>query len=49
MATTGLRDEDRLDGSSSYVIWKAKMSFWLDEYGPKLYVDNVVAVPYDAN
>jgi len=45
MATTRLRDQDRLEGASNYVIWKAKMSYLLDEYGMKAYIDNVVAVP----
>jgi len=40
-----MRDQDRLDGSSNYVNWKAMMSFLFDEYGLKLYIDNVVAVP----
>ena len=49
MATAGLRDQDRLDGVSNYVIWKARMSFLIDEYGLKAYIDNVVAIPQDAN
>jgi len=49
MATTGLRDQDRLDGASNYVIWKARMSFLLDEYGLKPYIDAVVSIPTDAN
>ena len=49
MATTELRDQDRLEGASNYVIWKARMSFLLDEFGLKAYIDNVVAVPRDAD
>ena len=49
MATVGLRDQDRVYGVSNFVIWKARMSFLLDEYGLKAYVDNVVAVPEDAD
>ena len=49
MATVGLRDQDRLDGSSNYVIWKARMSFLLDEHGLKAYINNLVAVPQDPN
>lgn len=49
MATTGMRDQDRLEGSSNYVIWKARMSLMLNEYGLKLYIDNVVVVPQDAD
>jgi len=45
MAMARLRDQDTLDGSSNYVIWKAKMSFPLVEYGMKLYIDNIVEVP----
>ena len=47
--TSGLRDQDMLDGASNYVIWKARMSFLLDEYGLKAYIDVVVAVPSDAD
>jgi len=42
MATSGLRDQDRLDGVSNYAIWKARMTFLLDEHALKMYVDNVV-------
>lgn len=49
MATAKLRDKDRLEGSSNFVIWKARMSFLLDVYGLKTYVDNVVTVPQNAN
>lgn len=47
MATNGLRDHDRLDRASNYVIWKARMPFLLDEHALKIYVDNVVAMPTD--
>lgn len=49
MATTGLRDHDRLEDASNFVIWKVRMLFLLDEYGLKAYVDNVVAVLQDAD
>ena len=49
MATSGLRDQDRLDGASHYVIWKARMSFLLDEHVLKAYVNNVVAVLANAD
>lgn len=49
MVTTGLRDQDRLEGASNFVILKARMSFLLDEHGLKAYVDNVVAVLEDAD
>jgi len=37
MAIVGLRDQDRLEGDSSYVIWKARMSLLLDEHGLKMF------------
>jgi len=49
MATNGLRDQDRLDGASNYVIWKARMSFLLDECALKTCVDSVVAVLANAD
>ena len=47
MATIGLRDQDRLEGASNYVIWKDRMSFLLDEHDLKAYIDNVVVVLED--
>jgi len=47
METNGLRDHDRLDGASNYVIWKARMTFFLDEHALKTYVDSVVVVLAD--
>ena len=49
MTTSGLEDQDRLDGASNYVIWKARMSFLLEEHALKTYVDSVIVVPADAN
>lgn len=49
MAASGLRDQDRLDGASNYVIWKARISCFLDEHFLKVYIDNVVAKPTDPN
>jgi len=49
MTTNGLRDQDKLDEASNYVIWKARISFLLDEHALKTYVDNMVVVPADAN
>ena len=49
MATAGLRDQDRLDGASNYVIWKARMFFRLDEYDLKPFIDAVVAIPTDVD
>jgi len=45
MVMVGLRDRDRLERASNYVIWKARMSFPLYEHGLKSYVENVVEVP----
>jgi len=47
MATIGLRDRDRLDGPSNYVIRKDRMSFLLNKHGLKTYAANVVAKPTD--
>eukprot|EP00253_Pinus_taeda_P036160 PITA_36160 len=47
MATSGLRDQDRFDGASNYVIWTARMSFLLDKHALKTYVNNLVAKPAD--
>lgn len=45
MATKWLRDRDRLNDASNYVIWNDKMSLLLNEHGLKTYPDNVVAKP----
>ena len=47
MATSELRDQDILGGASNYAIWKARMSFLLDEHALKTYVNSVVVVPTD--
>ena len=49
MASTRLRDQDRLDGASNYVIWKVKISYLLDEHDLKTYVNSVVVVLADAD
>lgn len=49
MASTRLRDQDRLDGASNYVISKARISSLLNEHDLKTYVDSVVVVPADAD
>jgi len=38
-----------LDGASNYAIWKARMSFLLDEHALKTYIDSVVAVAVDVD
>lgn len=47
MASTGLLDQDKLEGALNYCIWKARMKFLLDEYGLNMYVESVVAVLID--
>ena len=47
MATTGLGDQDRLEGSSNHIIRKARMSFLLDEHALKSYPENIEAEPTD--
>lgn len=49
MAANGLRDKYQLDGSSNYVIWKARISCLLDEHDLKMYVNSVVVVLGDAD
>ena len=49
MEASWLRDQDRLDGASNYVIGKARMSCLLDENFLKVYVNNLVAEPADPN
>ena len=47
MAFHGLRDQDRLDGVSNFVIWRARILSVLDEYDIKDHATNVLAVPAD--
>lgn len=49
METNGLRDQDKLNKASNYAIWKARMTFLLDEHALKMYIDNVVAEPTDVD
>ena len=49
MVSHGLRDQDRLDGVSNFVIWRARILTVLDEYGIKDHAKNVLVVPTDAN
>ena len=48
MASNGLRDQNRLEGASNYVIWKSRIEFLLDEHDLKALIDNAVAEPLDA-
>lgn len=36
-----------LDGASNFSVWKDKMSFLLDGYGLKEYMENVIAISTD--
>ena len=48
MASKGLRDQDRLEGASNYVICKSRIQFLLDEHDLKSLIDSAVAEPLDA-
>lgn len=45
----GLRNQDRLDETSNFVIWKARILAILDKHCIKDYALKVVVVPVDAN
>ena len=47
MVASGLRDQDRLEGASNYVIWKARISFLLDEHDLKNFIGSTLAEPVD--
>jgi len=47
MALNGLRDKDRLDGVSNFVIWKAKILSVLDRHRIKAFALRTVAIPVD--
>jgi len=47
MASHGLRDQDRLDEASNYVIWKTKILAVLEEYDLEANANSVVAVLVD--
>ena len=49
MASYDLRDQDRLDSVSNFAIWKAKILSILEEHDVREHIENVVAVPVDAN
>ena len=49
MAPYGLRDRDRLDGVSNFVIWKAKILTVLKEYSIRDHMKNVLVVPTNVN
>jgi len=47
MAVNGLRDQDRLDGASNFVIWKARILAVLDRHRIKGFASRIVAIPVD--
>ena len=49
MVSHGLRDHDRLDDVSNFVIWRARILSVLDEYDIKDHAENVIAVPANAD
>ena len=49
MAASGLRDQDRLDGVSNFVIWKARILAALDEHRIKDYALREVVVSDDVD
>ena len=49
MAQYGMRDQDRLDGMSNYIIWRARILSVLDEYGVKDHGEKVLVVRTDAD
>jgi len=49
MAVNGLRDKDKLDGASNFVIWKARIPTILDKDHIKDYALKVVVVPVDVD
>ena len=49
MAVNGLRDQDRLEGASNFVNWKARILAILDKHRIKGYALKTIAVPVDPN
>lgn len=45
MASTSLRDQERLDEASNFGVWKAKILLLLEDNGLKEYVTSVIAIP----
>ena len=44
MAMNGLRDQDRLDGASNFVVWKARILSILDRHCIKTFALRTVAI-----
>ena len=47
MAVNGLRDQDRLDRASNFVVWKARILSILDRYRIKHFALKTIAIPVD--
>ena len=47
MAVNGVRDQDRLDGASNFVVWKAKILSVLDRNRLKQFSLRTIVVPID--
>ena len=47
MAMNGLRDQDRLDGASNFVVWKARILSILDRHRIKAFALRTMAIPFD--
>jgi len=47
MAVNDVRDQDRLDGASNFVVWKAKILSVLDRNHLKKFVLTTIAVSVD--
>lgn len=47
MAVNRLMDQDRLDGASYFVIWKARIQAVLDKHRVKDFALKTVAIPVD--
>lgn len=45
MASIGLRDQDKLDGTSNFDVWKSKILLLLEKDKLKEYATTVVAIP----
>ena len=47
MAMNRLRDQNKLDGASNFVIWKARILSVLDRHRIKVFALRTVAIPVD--
>ena len=47
MAVNGLRDQNKLDGASNFVVWKVRILSILDKHCIKGFALRVMAIPVD--